>query len=564
MVWLGVTSAIVLVMALSCADMAGATAGAAPEAKYLDAVRTFGDSVLAYGRDVYGPKHTPLFVDGVNVDTHEPVMWKSPDGHEWALSNLGNQQILFRTLAGLSTLSGDEKYREAAREATRYALTYLKFGGYLSWGGHMAYDASNDVLVFAEDKEQVHELKSHYPYYELMWEVDPAETRALIEYMWNGQVIDWANLDFSRHGSPKELGALWAHQYEGGEVFFWGKGLTFLNAGSDLFYAAAVLSKLAGEQAPLTWSKRLAHRYVETRNPKTGIGGYQFSQAADSWCVWDDTGPLVTGDRAQYQYGAAFAGHLVVEGTLFPCYGSAPGVAAQVCELALGEMLGEEGRDFTRWAVEELTAWGRSAYRAADNSFIPMLTDGTSMEGFVLPKDGYFGPKGRVLNPGHARVSHFWAYAMAYRATGDGFMWEMARRIAQANDLGDIGEIPGSPAKSALRANTADPLALLGFLELYRKTGARAYLEVAKRIGDSLLEQRFQRGFFTGSRDHLYARFDGVEPLALLHLVAAMQGRPEAVPAYNGGSGFYSAAYGTEGNKYDEFLYRRTRDDAGG
>jgi hypothetical protein len=35
--------------------------------KYLNAVRTFADNVLKYGRDTYGPKHTPLFVDGLNV-----------------------------------------------------------------------------------------------------------------------------------------------------------------------------------------------------------------------------------------------------------------------------------------------------------------------------------------------------------------------------------------------------------------------------------------------------------------------------------------------------------------
>ena len=46
--------------------------------KYLDAVREFADNVLKYGRDTYGPKHTPLFVDGLNVNTHEPVKWIAP------------------------------------------------------------------------------------------------------------------------------------------------------------------------------------------------------------------------------------------------------------------------------------------------------------------------------------------------------------------------------------------------------------------------------------------------------------------------------------------------------
>ena len=33
--------------------------------KYLEAMREFADNVLKYGRDTYGPKHTPLFFDGL-------------------------------------------------------------------------------------------------------------------------------------------------------------------------------------------------------------------------------------------------------------------------------------------------------------------------------------------------------------------------------------------------------------------------------------------------------------------------------------------------------------------
>ena len=51
-------------------------ASAAESSKYLDAVCTFADNVLKYGRDTYGPEHTPLFVDGLHIHTHEPVKWK--------------------------------------------------------------------------------------------------------------------------------------------------------------------------------------------------------------------------------------------------------------------------------------------------------------------------------------------------------------------------------------------------------------------------------------------------------------------------------------------------------
>jgi hypothetical protein len=63
--------------------------------KYLDAVREFADNVLKYGRDTYGPKHTPLFVDGLNVYTHEPVKWIAPNGDRWIHSNLASQPDSF-------------------------------------------------------------------------------------------------------------------------------------------------------------------------------------------------------------------------------------------------------------------------------------------------------------------------------------------------------------------------------------------------------------------------------------------------------------------------------------
>jgi hypothetical protein len=48
--------------------------------RYLNAVREFADNVLKHGRDTYGPKHTPLFVDGLNVYNHEPVFQQSKNG----------------------------------------------------------------------------------------------------------------------------------------------------------------------------------------------------------------------------------------------------------------------------------------------------------------------------------------------------------------------------------------------------------------------------------------------------------------------------------------------------
>lgn len=75
--------------------------------RYLNAVREFAGNFLKYGRDTYGPKHTPLFVDGLNIYTHEPVKWIAANGDRWILSNTASQQNLFRILDDLTRIMGD-------------------------------------------------------------------------------------------------------------------------------------------------------------------------------------------------------------------------------------------------------------------------------------------------------------------------------------------------------------------------------------------------------------------------------------------------------------------------
>ncbi|MCW5551004.1 MAG: pectate lyase [Verrucomicrobiae bacterium] len=543
--------------------VAAAESPPANAAPFVTAVRQFADQALAQGRDVYG-KPTPLFVDGLNVDTGEPVKWKWADGKEWVLCNLANQQGLFRTLDGLTRLTGEARYRDAALETLRYAFDHLRYGtqnngGLLAWGGHLAYNASDDVFAGNPGgKGRIHELKCFFPHYELMWEANPKATQELIENIWNGHVLDWATLDFNRHGSPDQRGKLWANEYRGGEVFFWGKGLTFHNAGSDFYFAAGMLTKLSGAPEPLVWAKRFSQRYVETRDPKTGLEGFQFSQCATAWC--DDVGKVL-GDRAQYQYGDDFKGHHVVEGTLFPCYGNTPLIEPQVGRLLLGEALSEQGRDFTRHAVEQLIAWGKSAYRAKDNAFIPMLTDGTSMEGYVCKKDGYFGPKGRVLKAGHPGADHLWVYALAFRLSGDAFLWEMARNIARGNGWGDIGESPKVEPKLGLPKDSANPRLLFAWLELHRAGGNAEFLKQAEGIGRNILKQRIHNGWFVASPRHVFCRLANDESQALLHLAAAQMGRPDAIPAFTGAEPFFHAEYGNStGRVYDSAdIYGKTR-----
>lgn len=78
----------ILVLSLLAICPAAETPDPSDPNRYLNAIRTFADNVLKYGRDTYGPKHTPLSVDGLNVHTREPVKWIDPDGKTYIIRDL--------------------------------------------------------------------------------------------------------------------------------------------------------------------------------------------------------------------------------------------------------------------------------------------------------------------------------------------------------------------------------------------------------------------------------------------------------------------------------------------
>jgi pectate lyase len=481
------------------------------------------------------------------------VKWIAPNGDRLILSNLASQQTFFRTLVGLTAITGDPKYKQAAMDAIKYAFENLRTpNGLLYWGNWVAYDMQTDDICKLYNG---HILKHNYLYYELMWQVDSKVTEEFVESFWSAHIVDWSNLDMNRIGSlTEQLEKAWEHNYEGRYVFFKSKlphGLSFHNTGSDLYHAGSLLHKLSGKTEPLVWSKRLAHRYVETRDPKIGISGQLYSQNLTN--------------RAQNQFGEDFKDHLVLEGTLFPAMPISPlsmtlQVRGWICQFILGDLLGADGTELTQWALEELTAWGKVAYHKEDNSFVPMLTDGTSLVGYVLKKDGYYGPKGLTIHAMPAGPICFWAYALAYRSTGDSFMWEIARSIARGNNFGDIGASPTDQPDFQTDIESSDPYALLGFLELCARLQKKQFLKIASKIGDNILSDRFHMGFFVPSKEALYTKFDYVEPLVLLHLDANVNVRSSLVPQVWPSRSFFSNPYSGVQRAEDTFvIYSQTK-----
>ena len=504
-------------------------------ARYLSVLEKYAETVFANSLDRYG-EETPLFLDGVNLETLEPVTWQY-DHHEWVLANLANQQNLLRTLVGLTELTEEPKYKEAAVSAVQFGFENLVTpNGLMYWGGHTAYDARGDEWVgrryhwLGKKRSPVHELKATYPYYDLMWEIDEEATRRFIRAFWECHMREWERLDFDRHGgveSPKRIDeSVWEHDFAADSpVGYIGKGRTFVNAGSDLLFAGAMLYDLDGEKPALQWAERLAGQYAKTSDPKTGLRGYQFTRPAK--------------DRAEEQFGDLFPEKVVDEAHLFEPNSLA---APLLTQIHLAERLGKKGDSFLKWAIADLEGIGRSAYDDSTGKLRRTLLDGTDLSATEMPRDGYFGPKGSISGQWPA-ADYFIVYAAAATLvdrTAHPELWEMARKIGKANRLGDIGSEEGEGRALNFETDLSNPEFIFGLLDLQEITGDRSFLDLGCVIADNLIKIRMSNGYFKQEGDYRFTRVSRPESMALLHLAGSLLNRRDDLPVFYDSSSYFA------------------------
>lgn len=525
-------------------------------------VLEFADNVLKYGGDRYHKSPAPLFADGINVNTGEHLKWVLPGGRVTVISNLACQQNLYRTLTALTNLTGDPKYKEAAKAGLKYHFNYLADdSGLLQWGGHRFIDLLTLEPTGPGGKEMVHELKNAFPYYDLMYEVNPEATIKFIKAFWNAHIIDWDELYLSRHGQyGLKLGPVWDHKPVNRQPFRESTGLSFINAGSDLIYSAGTLYRLTGDEKGLIWAKHLAQQYVRARHPQTGLGAYQFTQPKKVAETDDDNITLSKyGDRAKRQFGAEF-GPIALEGNvLFHKQGEKIYSENMLMQIQLAWDIGAAGSDLMEWSHQGLLSFAKYVYDAETNEIKPMFTDGKDLTGYVLKRNGYFGKAGTVLTREVANCKYLLTYARGFLYINDEELWQVARSIAKGNDLGDLGVKPGRGLKINLETKCSDAKALFALVDLFKATSNRDYLELGKVVAANIEKTYFHKGYFLKGREYKYAKFDAIQPLALLTLEAALQGKTELVPVFINSSGYIGGDYqepdGTIRNAYDREFY---------
>ena len=501
--------------------------------RFIDSLTRYADNVSERCQDKYGDKKTPLLADGIHLETGEPNKWE-----EYVTSNLACQQNFLRTLDGLTMLTGVAKYQKQAHDWISYALEELQDSesGMLYWGGHNNYDLLENKPLIGN-----HELKCVYPYYKFLYRVDPEATTFCIEGIWNKHVRNWSNLLFNRHGdySAWPKATPWKHDYSGGPLpIIDNTMLSFINTGSDLVYSAGILTKMSGNSEPLLWAKRLAGRYDEVRNESTGLGGYQYNHR-------DPCRVRISFKKPFSERQDVNETTVLKNGVIQTRYGK-----AAITWMNLFQELGADGQLFLDNVSKDLTALGKYSYDFSDHSFAALLTDGTKLS----PSDcmegvGYCNP--RSLEKLSANGVMLLSYTKAYCLTGNAFFWQIARSLIQGIGWSEVfhatddksAELRIDPQKiagiSLLRtgrgASVQDHVcALLALIELYKSTEQKDYLTLAISLGNQLVQEYFNDGFFTtkAKTSEGYASIDNPLPVGLLHLVAAAHGKNIDLPVF--------------------------------
>lgn len=245
-------------------------------AVYITMARVYADAMLEYGRDQYGTRSSPSFVDTVDLRT-----MSMPRGITASTTRI--YESLFRAadsstgcnpmyhidlhqlLEKLSDVTGDRQYRQAAKDSIQWFFenTQSDVTGFVAWGEHLAWDLVEDRItlpakegdrVFVSD---IHEFYGPWIHWETTCEVAPESASRFALGLWEHQIADQMTCEFSRHARYSKHAP--------------GKGYEFLRqVGFYLDTWASVFAATKDEKM-LVPIERFLKALRKWQNPNTGL-----------------------------------------------------------------------------------------------------------------------------------------------------------------------------------------------------------------------------------------------------------------------------------------------------
>jgi pectate lyase len=204
-----------------------------------------------------------------------------------------------------------------------------------------------------------------------------------------------------------------------------------------------------------------------------------------------------------------------------------------LAQMQAGEKLLREGGDFAEtgrelisWASCDLKTYAEKCFDKEKGEFPARMTDGTLLD-WKNSKKGYYIPESFAPAPPDGYLT--WAYAMAYRLTGNESHWNMLSLLFRHIDLGELGDHGKENDKLDMATSCTDWKIIYALLELYKATGYQALLRQACTVADNLLKWQTSSGLIARPGRN-YARTGDEVPLAILHLVAAIEAKSDQMP----------------------------------
>lgn len=185
---------------------------------YFEMARAYVDAMLTYGRDHYGDRHSPSFVDTINLRTMSMPRETSAETTRLyqslfraADSSTGCNPMyhidLHQLLDVLSDVTGEAKYRQAAKDSIQWFFrnTQSDVTGFVAWGEHLAWDLVEDRITLAAREgdrvfvSDIHEFYGPWIHWKTTCEVAPEQAKRFAMGLWEHQIADHETCEFSRH-----------------------------------------------------------------------------------------------------------------------------------------------------------------------------------------------------------------------------------------------------------------------------------------------------------------------------------------------------------------------------
>ncbi len=424
---------------------------------YLSYAKTYADTLIRAAVDRYGRFPTPMFLQMLTLDTHEPVTKK--DAPDWQNrftaddfmrgamgSNLYRDIHNIKTLYELTEITGNQKYKDAADAYLKSFLIHnvSPYTGLFAWGEHMYWDVFLDTVV-----AQRHELEIPLPPWEILWELNSTKVKNEIDAIYKIHIYDKKTFWYDRHGNwytgvPDEPAV---------------RG-TWIKHSGLYAYSFAFMYVKTHDPKYLTWLHGIAGVFWKFRNKKTGL-------------VRSEGQGGNTADQMQL-----LAFYLVK--------------AYQLCHQKF----------LLDYAADYMRAFAKYTYDPANGKFFSgaYVEIGTpANEGYQRVWDSY----GEAAYTGHT-------LALLYELKHDKFFLNYAERIAKY-----FNYTPLEP--SASPENFGRGIRL--FLDLYDATGNGKYLQEARKFSNLALTKLFKNDLIKESVEGYIYNADSDPGLLAMQLI---------------------------------------------